>query len=193
VPQAGRNAKILPGSSHGLRSTPGYSRTGPPLARPPLMGSLRPYSVQKVTGSDQHRAYHTRLCSACGFSQPLDALLLPKPLRLCFTPVTLMGFALQRLSLPTSRRRLSTRLALLTFWSASPSPPGVRAFRSEEPPTRARAPKPSAQVRPATRCFLRPLLASEETRCHRALRRTVRTRLQGCKPDRESVRPVGGG
>jgi len=51
---------------------------------------------------------HARLCSAFGFSQPLDALLLPKPVRLCFTPVTLMGFALQRLPLLTSRLRLST-------------------------------------------------------------------------------------
>jgi len=192
VPQAGRNAKILPGSSLGLRSTPGFPEPDR-LSRGLLSWGLIAPTAYKVTGSDQHRAYLTRLCSACRLSQPLDALLLPKPLRLCFTPVTLMGFALQRLPLPTSRRRLSTRLALLTFWSASPSPPGFRAFRSEEPPTRARATKPSAQVRPATRRVLRPPLASEETHDHRALLRTVRTRLQGCKPDRESVRPVGGG
>jgi hypothetical protein len=108
VSQAGRNAKILPGSSHGLRSTPGYdsNRTASREASP-LMGSIAP-TAHKVTGSDQHREYQTRLCSAFGFSQPLDALLLPKPLRPCFMPVTLMGFALQRLPLLTSRQRLST-------------------------------------------------------------------------------------
>jgi len=192
VPQAGKNAKILPGSSLGLRSTPGFLEPDR-LLRGLLSWGLVAPTAHRVTGSDQHRDYLSRLCSAYGFSQPLDALLLPKPLRLCFTPVALMGFALQRLPLPTSRQRLSTRLALLAFWSASSSPPGVRAFRSEEPPTRARATKPSAQVRPATCCALRQPLASEETRNHRALLQTVRTRLQGCKPDRESVRPVGGG
>jgi hypothetical protein len=57
-------------------------------------------TAYKKTGSDQHRAYLTRLCNAFGLSQPLDALLLPNPFRLCFTPVTLMGFALQRLVPP---------------------------------------------------------------------------------------------
>lgn len=71
------------------------------------MGSVAP-TAHEVTGSDQHRAFHARLRNAFGFSQPLDVLLLPKPLRLCFTPVTLMGFALQRLPLLTSRHRLST-------------------------------------------------------------------------------------
>jgi hypothetical protein len=59
------------------------------------------------TGSDLHRAYLTRLCSAFGLSQPLDAFLLPNPFRLCFTPVTLLGFALQRLSPLASRPCLS--------------------------------------------------------------------------------------
>jgi hypothetical protein len=39
---------------------------------------------------------NSRLCSALRFSQPLNALLRPTPLRPCFMPLTLMGFSLQR-------------------------------------------------------------------------------------------------
>jgi hypothetical protein len=42
--------------------------------------------------SDQHRAYHTRLCCALRFSQPLSALFLSWPSRPYFIPVALMGF-----------------------------------------------------------------------------------------------------
>jgi hypothetical protein len=117
----------------------GMTRTGPPLARPPLMGSVAP-TAHQVTGSDQHRAYHTRLCHAFGFSQPLDVLLLPKPLRPCFMPVALMGFALQRLSLLASRQRLS----------ALPAPPDVfvgesfAAWRAR--PTRRSGTRPSGEA-----------------------------------------------
>jgi len=46
----------------------------------------------EATGSDQCRACLTRLRSTFGFSQPLGALLRPKPSRPCFVPVTLIGF-----------------------------------------------------------------------------------------------------
>ena len=54
----------------------------------------------------------TRLCSAFVLSQHLDAFLRPRPFRLCFTPIALMGFALQRLPLPVKLPRLSARLTL---------------------------------------------------------------------------------
>jgi hypothetical protein len=53
-----------------------------------------------VAGSDLHRVCLTRLCCAFGLSQPLDALFPPKPCWSCFIPAALMGFALQRVSLP---------------------------------------------------------------------------------------------
>jgi hypothetical protein len=58
-------------------------------------------------GSDQHRVYLTRLCSAFRLSQPLDALLRLQPFRPCFMPVAPLGFYLQRFSLPGSGHRLS--------------------------------------------------------------------------------------
>jgi hypothetical protein len=69
----------------------GMTRTGPPLARPPLMGFSAPPAFE-ATGSDLHRVCLTRLCCASRFSQPPGALFLPRPFRLCFAPVTLMGF-----------------------------------------------------------------------------------------------------
>jgi hypothetical protein len=53
-------------------------------------------------GSDPHRAFLTRLCCAFRFSQPLDALFRPQPLRPCFMPVAPLGFRFQRFSLPGS-------------------------------------------------------------------------------------------
>jgi hypothetical protein len=96
----------------------GMTRTGPPLARLPLVGFVAP-TAHEVSDSDLRRAHQTRLCGAFVLSQHLDAFLRPQPFRLCFTPVTLMGFALQRLPFLTSRVRLSTSLPLLTFWSAA--------------------------------------------------------------------------
>ena len=64
------------------------------------------------TGSDLRRGYLPRLCCAFRFSQPLDALFRLQPLRPCFVPVTPLGFRLQRVSLPGSELRLSTKPAL---------------------------------------------------------------------------------
>jgi hypothetical protein len=57
----------------------------------PLMRFGAPLTLE-VTRSDQHRGCLTRLCSAFRLSQPLDALLLSTPFRLCFTPVAPVGF-----------------------------------------------------------------------------------------------------
>jgi hypothetical protein len=66
----------------------------------PLLRFLAPLTLE-ATGSDQHRACLTRLCSAYRLSQPLDALLLPKPVRLCFAPVTPLGFLPSEVFPPT--------------------------------------------------------------------------------------------
>jgi hypothetical protein len=168
----------------------GFARTGPPLARPPLLGFVAPTAFE-VTGSDLHRAFHTRLRSAFGLSQPLDALLLPIPFRLCFTPVTLMGFALQRLPLPTSRPRLSTPPAPRDVWVGETFAAWLacKTRRSNKRPS-------NEHLSPSPRRYLpcpALLLGSEDASAERALRQTVRTRLQGFQPERESVRPVGGG
>jgi hypothetical protein len=129
------------------------------------------------TGSDLHRAYLTRLCSAYGLSQPLDALLLPNPARLCFTPVTLMGFALQRLSPLASRPCLST--------PSAPPDVGVSeafaAWRAALPPEGSRAAPEPRTLRPSPCRNLQshvPLQPSEEvhgsTRAHRRHKRAFR-------------------
>jgi hypothetical protein len=73
----------------------------------------------EATGSDQHRVCLTRLCCAFRLSQPRDALFLPQPFWLCFTPVTPSGFPLQRFSLPRSRCHLSALLPLLALSSGA--------------------------------------------------------------------------
>jgi len=90
----------------------------PLLAEPPLMGFPAP-SAYEAGGSDQHRACLTRLCCAFGLSQTLDALFLPRPLRLCFTPRTLMGFLSPEVFPPPRPEHLSMVLPLLTFCSGS--------------------------------------------------------------------------
>lgn len=72
-------------------------------------------TAHEASGSDLYQAYLTWLRSVFRHSQPLDALLLPKPFRFYFTPVTLLGFALQRFPLRTRRNHLSVFLPLLTF------------------------------------------------------------------------------
>ena len=78
-------------------------------------------------GSDLRRVYRTRLRDAFRLSQPLDASFPPRPCQSCFIPAALLGFALQRVSLPNRRRCLST----------SPAPLDVvvdaRARRPSEP------------------------------------------------------------
>lgn len=103
-------------------------------------------STHEASGSDLRRACLTRLCSAFRLFQPPDALLLPGPSRLCFTPVTPMGFALQRFSPLACRRDLPVRLPLLTL--AAKNPP-IPAVASRFPVTRNRsAPAPDPPSRP---------------------------------------------
>jgi len=51
--------------------------------------------------------FHTRLCCAFRFSQPLDALFRSQPLRPCFIPVAPLGFRFRRFPLPSSRAHFS--------------------------------------------------------------------------------------
>jgi hypothetical protein len=93
------------------------ARTGPPalprslarrdLDRLPLLGFFSPTALE-VSGSDLCRGCLPRLRCAFRLSQPLDAFFPPIPFRLCFTPVTLLGFTLQRFPLPSRRVCLST-------------------------------------------------------------------------------------
>lgn len=86
----------------------------PPREAASLMRFLSPLTLE-ASGSDQHQACLTRLCSAYRLSQPPGALLLPTPSRLCFTSVAPLGFFLQRFSLPCGRSSLSVDLPLLTL------------------------------------------------------------------------------
>jgi hypothetical protein len=78
------------------------TRQEPPLARLALLGFVIP-TAHEVTGSDLHRACLTRLCCVFGLLPPRDALFLPEPVRLCFAPITLLGFPLQRIPPPKHR------------------------------------------------------------------------------------------
>jgi hypothetical protein len=86
-------------------------------------------STPEETGSDQRRVCLTRLSCAFRLSQPPDASFLPRPFRLCFTPVTPLGFTLQSLHPPTQS---AESLDL-------PAPHGVvHVSRSVRPPTQGR-------------------------------------------------------
>ena len=51
-------------------------------------------------GATYHRACLARLCCVFRLPRPLDAFFPPSPCRSCFVPAALVGFALQRVSLP---------------------------------------------------------------------------------------------
>lgn len=72
-----------------------------PVPVPSFPEVFRP-STHSETGSDHHRVCLTRLSCAFRFSQPLDALFHPQPLRPCLMPVTPLGFRFQRVSPPGS-------------------------------------------------------------------------------------------
>lgn len=97
----------------------------PPREAASLMRFLSPLA-HRVSGSDQHRACLTRLCSTSRLSQPPGALLLPTPVRLCFTSVAPVGFLLQRFSLPCGRSDLSVDLPLLTLYCRLTEAPRLR-------------------------------------------------------------------
>jgi hypothetical protein len=109
-------------SSRGLGSAPEYypgetarsTTVVPPLIWLTLLGFGSP-SAHGGHGKRLDRACLTRLCSVFRLLPPPDALLLPKPARLSFTPVALVGFSLQRFPLRNGRGRLSASLSLLAF------------------------------------------------------------------------------
>jgi hypothetical protein len=108
----------------GLVLLQSMTRTEPLRSRPasaplPLLGFLAP-SAHEATGSDSRRACLTRLRSAFRLPRPLDALLLPKPVRLFFTPVALVGFTLQRFPLRTRRAPSREALPLVAFVGGTP-------------------------------------------------------------------------
>jgi hypothetical protein len=74
-------------------------------------------SAHEVAGSDQRRVCLARLCGAFRLSQPPDASFPPKPCRSCFIPAALMGFALQRVSLPNAGAASRPLLPLVTLSS----------------------------------------------------------------------------
>jgi hypothetical protein len=84
------------------------TRAGPPTSRVTeitrprgltLLGFLAP-TAHEVAGSDLRRACLARLCCVFRLPRPLDAFFPPSPCRSCFVPAALLGFALQRVSLP---------------------------------------------------------------------------------------------
>jgi hypothetical protein len=78
-----------------LGSAPEYDPRGPLPKQLPLVRFLSPTTLE-ARGSDLHRACLTRLCDAFRLLPPPGVSFLPRPSRLCFTPVTPLGFPLQR-------------------------------------------------------------------------------------------------
>jgi len=121
-------------------SAPLQSMTCTDCCRAAPLLRFDPPSTLEASGSDLHRVCLTRLCSVSRLLQPPDALLLPGPSRLCFAPVTPMGFTLQRFSPLACRQDLSARLPLLTL--AAKNPP-IQTFAS-----RFRSPGTDPRQRP---------------------------------------------
>jgi hypothetical protein len=94
-----RNAPYRP--LVGLGSASEYDPKQAADEQHPLMRSGCP-STHEATGSDQRRVCLTRLRYAFRLSQPLGVSFLPRPVRLCFTPVASLGFSLQRFAPLTS-------------------------------------------------------------------------------------------
>jgi len=138
-----------------------------------LLRFLAP-TAHQVTGSDLRRDYQSRLCCAFRLSQPPDASLLPRPCRFCFAPAALMGFALQRFSLPNCRDASQHPMPLLTLLSTV-APRRVVRVRSVP-----------ASPRGVLRC------SEEQVRRRVRGHRRCRARLQGVQPDSEVRTPVGG-
>jgi hypothetical protein len=131
-------------------------------------------SAHEVAGSDLRRVCLTRLRGAFRLSQPLDASFPPVPCRSCFIPAALMGFALQRVSLPNRRRHLVGASCPSRRCRRRPRKAVVRA-RSESTPPRVIHRR-----------------SEERRRCHARERSRHRARLQGFEPVSEVRTPVGG-
>jgi hypothetical protein len=87
-------------SSHGLRPASECDpyRTASSEAGSP--GVLAPRQRSWLREATCTGVSVSRLRCVFRFSQPLDAFFLPRPPRLCFIPMTLLGFSLQRIPLP---------------------------------------------------------------------------------------------
>jgi hypothetical protein len=192
VSQAGSIAKILPGSSLGLRSTPGYDPNRTASREALLSWGLPP--LQRIK---RREATNTGLTSP-GCATPAGFL---NPLTLCSSRIP-SGFVSRRCRSwgspfrgfpPRQVDRASRhRLPLLAFWSASRSPPGVPRLPSEEGNRCARVTNPAPKYAP------RPAASRTCPAFRRGPRgsrgpQTARTRLQGFEPDQGSVLPAGDG
>jgi hypothetical protein len=114
----------------------------------------------KETGSDQHRAYLTRLCSASRLSRPLDALLRPQPFPPCFMRITPLGFCFQRFSLPGSEEHLTASLPFMPFLATPATTPASRqrSLRNAVAP-RSHAPEKSVSTNTVLPDGCRPILS----------------------------------
>jgi hypothetical protein len=131
-------------------------------------------STHEVTGSDLRRVCLARLRCVFRLSQPLDASFPPRPCRFCFIPAALLGFALQRVSLPNRRRHLVGASCPSRRCCRRPLMAVVRARSGSAPPR-----------------FIHHR-SEERRRCHARERSRFRTRLQGFEPVSEVRTPVGG-
>jgi hypothetical protein len=94
-----------------------HGRKRSTLQRTAFPGVSYPTTLEEM-GSDLHRAYLTRLCSAFRLFQPPDALLHPQPVPPYFVRATPLGFCFQRFSLPGSQDSLTTSLSFVLFIDA---------------------------------------------------------------------------
>jgi hypothetical protein len=109
---------------------PGVTRRGFGK-QPSSMGFVGPSTLAEA-GSDSRRGCLPRLRGVLGFSQPLDALLRPSPLRPCFMPVTPLGFSLSEVCpSPVASRASRRRLPLMPFHIDS-APSSARTTVSSE-------------------------------------------------------------
>lgn len=120
----------------------------------PLLRFLAPTALE-VAGSDLHRACLTRLCCAFRLPRPPDASFPPLPCRSCFIPAALLGFALQRVSLPIRRNASRHPLPLLALLSTvargvRPSPLRLRVAARRRSPLRGAVAAPSARTWPVS-------------------------------------------
>jgi hypothetical protein len=105
----------LPGSDRPFLRATSKRRA---LSRTHSLEVSRPYSARGIRERPAP-GFQARLCSVFRLSQPLDVLLPPKPCRFCFAPAALMGFALQRFSLPNCRDAFQLPVPLLTLLSTA--------------------------------------------------------------------------
>lgn len=93
---------------------------------------FRPSTLSEA-GSDRHRVCLTRLSCVFRFSQPLDALFHPQPLRPCLMPVTPLGFRFQRVSPPGSHGSRNPLAPLAVSPGSFRRHPFAEAFASRLP------------------------------------------------------------